>query len=268
MITHQFKLKDFDGPLDLLLTLIGKAKIDIKDIFVSEITDQYLDIVRNAGDLDMDDASDFLLMAATLLEIKSKAMLPVKQETDENEEDPETELIRRLEEYKRYRESAESMKDFEKASRDVFTKYPEEYPLPPQEIELTGLTLQGLTEALRRILARKPVGDDNPETNHYAPRGIHRDEHTVEGCMTTLLYDIRKRKKMKFSEVFSEVPTREEVLTLFLAMLELMKLGEMYAVQKKACEEIMLYAGRAPVRNEEEEDLVSMSKRKKVRSDE
>lgn len=263
MITHQFKLGDFDGPLDLLLTLIGKAKIDIRDIFVSEITDQYLDIVRNAGDLDMDDASDFLLMAATLLEIKSKAMLPVQAEQEDGE-DPEAELIRRLEEYKQYRESAESMKDFEKAAKDVFTKYPEEYPLPPQEIELTGLTLEGLTEAFRRIWLRKPETDSNPETNHYAPRGIRRDEHTVEGCMTSLLYDIRKKKQMRFSEVFSEAPTREEVLTLFLAMLELMKLGEMYAVQNKVYDEINLFAGRPPVYAADEDDLVAISRRKKA----
>ena len=121
-----FKLKDFDGPLDLLLTLIGKAQIDIRDIFVSEITDQYLDIVRNAPDLDMDEASDFLVIAATLIEIKSRAMLPKPPKTEE-ENDPETELIRRLEEYKRFRETAESMKEFEGAAKRVFTKLPEEY---------------------------------------------------------------------------------------------------------------------------------------------
>ena len=76
MVTFQFKLKDFDGPLDLLLTLIGKAQIDIRDIFVSEITDQYLELVRSAPDLNMEEASDFLVMAATLLEIKSRSMLP------------------------------------------------------------------------------------------------------------------------------------------------------------------------------------------------
>lgn len=84
-----FQLKDFDGPLDLLLTLVGKAQIDIRDIFVSEITDQYLEIVSQASDLDMDEASDFLVMAATLLEIKSRAMLPRPPEP-EGEEDPET----------------------------------------------------------------------------------------------------------------------------------------------------------------------------------
>ena len=168
MINREFKLKEFDGPLDLLLTLIGKAQIDIRDIFVSEITDQYLDIVRNAPDLDMDEASDFLLMAATLLEIKSRAMLPRPPKT-EDETDPETELIRRLEEYKLFRETAESMKAFENAAKSVFTKLPEEYPLPPQEVELTGLTLAGLQEH------RGPEGD--------LPAGVvfHGNNHVING---------------------------------------------------------------------------------------
>ena len=122
----QIKLRDFDGPLDLLLTLVGKAQIDIRDIFVSEITDQYLEAVRTAPDLDMDDASDFILMASTLMEIKSRAMLPRPPAPDEGEEDPEEALIRRLEEYKQFRETADQMKSFEDAARRVFTKLPEE----------------------------------------------------------------------------------------------------------------------------------------------
>ena len=119
-----FQLKDFDGPLDLLLFLINKEKIDIKDIFVSQITDQYIDSVRNAPDLDMDDATDFLVMAATLLEIKSRAMLPRPPRIEEGEEDPEEALIRRLEEYKRFRETASAMKQFEQAAANLFTKLP------------------------------------------------------------------------------------------------------------------------------------------------
>ena len=194
MMTREFRLKDFDGPLDLLLELIGRARIDIQDIFVSEITDQYLEIVRSAPDIDMDEASDFLVMAATLLEIKSRSMLPRKPEVEEGEEDPETELIRRLEEYKRFRETAESMRVFEEAAKHVFTKLPEEYPLPPQEFEITGLTLGGLTEAFLRIWARKPKTDDDPETNHYAPRNIRRDVHTVQECMLGLMTVIRKNR--------------------------------------------------------------------------
>jgi len=241
---REFKLKDFDGPLDLLLTLIGKAQIDIKDIFVSEITDQYLDIVRNARDLDMDEASDFLVMAATLLEIKSRAMLP-KAPPPEDEEDPETELIRRLEEYKRFRESADQMKHFEDAAKHVFTKLPEEYPLPPQEVELTGLTMEGLMQAFLRILERKPVLDADPESNHYASRNIRRDNFTVRECMLELMTRIRKKKRIRFEDVFSEAPTREEVVTYFLAILELMKVGQIHLKQTENYGSIELITGKA-----------------------
>lgn len=244
MNNRAFKLKEFDGPLDLLLMLIGKAQIDIKRIFVSEITDQYLEIVRNAPDLDMDEASDFLLMAATLLEIKSRAMLP-RPPKPEEDTDPETELIRRLEEYKRFRETAESMKAFETAAKRVFTKLPEEYPLPPQEIELTGLTLEGLQDAFIRIWQRRPQLDDDPESNHYAPRNIHRDSHTVQECMLNLITRIRKGKRMRFEDAFSEAPTREEVVTYFLAVLELLKLGQMHIKQTDVYGSIELIAGRA-----------------------
>ena len=259
MINRAFRLKDFDGPLDLLLTLIGKAQIDIRDIFVSEITDQYLEIVRSAPDLDMDEASDFLLMAATLLEIKSRAMLPRPQK-EEEDTDPETELIRRLEEYKRFRETAESMKAFEEAAKRVFTKLPEEYPLPPQEIELTGLTLAGLQEAFLRIWARRPQLDDDPESNHYAPRNIHRDSHTVQECMLNLLTRIRQKKRMRFEDAFSGAPTKEEVVTYFLAVLELLKLGQIHVRQVDVYSGIELYSGRAKEKKKQA-DLADMAGR-------
>ena len=237
-------LSQFEGPLDMLLFLIGKAKINIREIFVSEVTDQYIQSVKSAPDLDMDEASDFLLMAATLLEIKSRAMLPRPPKT-EDETDPETELIRRLEEYKRFRETAESMKEFEDAAKRVFTKLPEEYPLPPQEVELTGLTLEGLQEAFLRIWQRRPQLDDDPESNHYAARNIHRDSHTVQDCMLNLMYRIRKKKRMRFEDAFSEAPTREEVVTYFLAVLELLKLGQMHVRQDSVYGGIELIAGKA-----------------------
>ena len=110
-------LRQFEGPLDLLLHLITKAKIDIKDIFVSEITEQYLDSMRGLDELDMDTASEFLTMAATLLEIKSRALLPrPPAEPEDGEETPEQALIRRLEEYKLYKESAGRMKEFEQVA--------------------------------------------------------------------------------------------------------------------------------------------------------
>ena len=265
-MTIHFRLKDFDGPLDLLLTLIGKAQIDIREIFVSEITDQYLEIVRNAADLNMDEASDFLVMAATLVEIKSRAMLPKPPVMDEDGEDPETELIRRLEEYKRYKESAESLRDFETAARNVFTKLPEEYPLPPQEVELTGLTLEGLTEAFLRIWARKPAEED-PALNHYAPRDIRRDQHNVQDCMLNVMYRIRTHKRISFAEVFSEAPTKEEVVTYFLAVLELLKLGQIHAEQTGIYGELMLIRGRAPFTEIMEEQPDGKRRRKRSAED-
>lgn len=246
-----FRLKDFDGPLDLLLFLISKEKIDIKDIFVSQITDQYIEAVRQAADLDMDDATDFLVMAATLLEIKSRAMLPKPPKLEEDEEDPEQALIRQLEEYKRFKETADAMKQFERAAADLFTKLPEEYPLPPQETELVGLTLQGLTDAFLRIWARTPDKDDQ-ETNHYAPRDIRRDEHTVQECMLTLLKGIRRKGRMRFEEAFSAAPSREEVVTLFLALLELLRLGEAHIEQEGVYGDILLLPGRREDTGEEE----------------
>lgn len=248
-----FQLKDFDGPLDLLLHLITKAQVDIKDIFVSEITDQYIESVSNAVDLDMDDATEFLVMAATLLEIKSRAMLPRPPVLEEGEEDPEQALIRRLEEYKRFRETAASMKEFEEAAKKLFAKLPDEFPLPPQETELVGLTLDGLTQAFLRILARKPSAEDENEVNHYAPRDIRRDEHSVQECMLTLLKGIKRHGRMRFDDAFSNAPTREEVVTLFMALLELLKLGEMHAEQDDVYGDIMLVAGR---REEPEEETL------------
>ena len=141
---YYVSLKQFEGPLDLLLHLITRAKVDIKDIFVSEITEQYLASMGSVDELDMDTASEFLTMAATLLEIKSCALLPRPPETAEDgEETPEQTLIRRLEEYKLYKESAGRMKEFEQAAMQVFSKLPEEYPLPPQPVELTGFRWMG-----------------------------------------------------------------------------------------------------------------------------
>ena len=106
------------------------------------------------------------------------------------------------------------------------------------------MTLQGLTEAFLRIWARKPATDDSPETNHYAPRDIHRDEHNVQECMLTLLKGVSSRGCLRFEETFSAVPSKEEIVTLFLALLELLKLGEIHAEQEGTWGEIVLYPGR------------------------
>jgi len=219
-------LKDFDGPLDMLLFLIGKAKIDIRDIFVSEVTDQYIQSVQNAPDLDMDDASAFIAMAATLLEIKSRALLPKPKETEE--EDPEQALIRQLEEYQRFKQIAQDMQGFEKAAALMYQKLPEEYPLPPPTLELTGLTMEGLLSAFARVMERVKDQEEEPV---QAARRIIRDEYTVARCTAHILRRLKKGP-IRFENLFSQSPTRDEVVTLFLALLELLRLGRAAVTQE------------------------------------
>ena len=119
-------LKQFDGPLDLLLSLVQHAKIDIQDIFVSQITEQYLESMAGVDELDMDSASEFLAMAATLMEIKSRALLPAPPEPEEEgEESPEQALIRQLTEYKAFKELSQDMRKLEDEARDLISKLPE-----------------------------------------------------------------------------------------------------------------------------------------------
>lgn len=231
-------LKQFDGPLDLLLHLIGKAKIDLREIFVSEITEQYIDAVRSASDFDMDEASEFISMAALLVEIKSRNLLP--KPPREDEEDPEQALIERLIAYRQFKESAQSMTEFELAARQVFGKLPEEYPVPPPTLEIDGLTLSALWEALLRVHSRAPK---EPREVDFRLRDIRRDSYTVEGCMEA----IESRLSVghaTFEELFSNAPDREEVVTLFIALLELLKLGKAHVLQRGNFDEMILMPGR------------------------
>jgi segregation and condensation protein A len=229
-------LSQFEGPLDMLLFLIGKAKIDIREIFISEITDQYVKSVQNAPDLDMDDASGFVSMAATLLEIKSRTLLPAPLKADE-EEDPEQALIHRLEEYAAFKEIAQSMQDFEKAAAQYFSKLPEEYPLPPPTLEITGLTLSGLLEAFAHVIARIPKGAK--EAPAESSRRIMRDEFTVSTCMDHILTRL-KRGSVTFQILVSDDPSREEVVSLFLALLELLRIGKVTVTQDTIYGELLL----------------------------
>lgn len=233
-------LKQFDGPLDLLLTLISNAKVDIQDIFVSEITEQYLESMKLVDELDMDSASEFLQMAATLLEIKSRAMLP-KPPKPENEDElsPEEALIKQLEEYRQFKEVSARMHQLEEEARALMTKLPEEYPLPPPNIEITGLTLEKLIRAYRRVLARAADAD---RADQMASREIRRDAFTISGCMSHISRCLRKGR-IRFSELFGKTFTRQEVVTMFLALLEMIKLNRLHVVQDNAYDEIYLNSG-------------------------
>ena len=238
-MSYVVSLKQYDGPLDLLLTLIGRAKVDIRDIFVSEITEQYLASMAGVDELDMDSASEFLQMAATLIEIKSRALLPKPPREDEAEESPEEALIRQLTEYKTFKELSGDMQQLEAAAREMLEKLPEEYPLPPPAVELTGLTLEGLMRAMQRVLSR--IKDDAQEP---ARREIRKDVHTVQSCIYRIQSRLQKGA-VTFDSLFEDAQDRTEVVTMFMALLELMKLGSVHASQGGVFGEILI-ARRAP----------------------
>ena len=232
-------LKQFDGPLDLLLTLISSAKLDIQDIFVSEITEQYLESMKLVDELDMDSASEFLQMAATLLEIKSRAMLPKPPKPEEEGAlSPEEELIRQLTEYKQFKEISARMHQLEEEARSLLTKLPEEYPLPPPSIEITGLTLEKLAKAFKKVLERAEAAE---QSESMAQREIRRDSFTVAGCMVRISRRL-KSGSCRFSEFFAEDYSREEVITMFLAILELARLNRLHVEQEDPYDEISLSA--------------------------
>ncbi|NLJ64333.1 MAG: segregation/condensation protein A [Christensenellaceae bacterium] len=228
-----FRLSQFEGPLDMLLFLIGKAKIDIKDIFVSEITDQYIAAVREAEDIDMEEASAFIQMAATLLLIKSRSLLPKPEPPQE--EDPEQLLIRQLEEYAALKKVAKEMQQFEKTAAKMYEKLPEEFPLPPPTLELEGLSLSALAEAFANLLARLPEDEDEETSVHR----IMREEHTVRDCMANIL-KLSRGGRVSFNSVLSKSPTRHEVVVVFLALLELIRLGKISCVQENTYGEIYI----------------------------
>ncbi len=229
-----FELKSFRGPLDLLLHLIGNAKIDIRDIFVSQVTDQYIRIIEQSGIMDLEEASGFIQMAATLLLIKSRSMLPAPAMPEEG--DPEELLIRQLEEYAYFQQIAAQMHGLEQAASRMFTKLPEEFPLRPVTYELEGLTLENLILAFARLSARQ--AEKSAEGTRQQAL-ILLDEHTVPKCMAKIMKKIR-RGSHRFTGLLSQTPTRNEVVTLFLALLELLKQGRLSARQEKDGDDIIL----------------------------
>lgn len=235
-MAYQVSLKQFDGPLDLLLTLIGKARIDIQDIFVSEITEQYLEYMEGVDELDMDSASEFLQMAATLVEIKSRAMLPKPPKVEDEEGlSPEEALIRQLTEYKRFKEASSQMQKLETEAKDIITKLPEEFPLPPPEVELTGLTLDKLTRAFARVLMRLEEKNSGSEEK----RQIRRDTYTVAQCMSRITRMVKKGRT-SFSALFADAWTKDEMITMFMAMLEMVKHSKLRITQEDNFGEIFL----------------------------
>ena len=213
---YKFKLDNFDGPLDLLLHLIKVAKVDIRDIFVSKITEQYMVYMEDIDNIDVDKASEFISMAATLLEIKSKKLLPKPAEVVIDEEDPEQRLIRQIEEYKLFKEASEKLKTIENVDR--LYKQPDDsvgeyrYELPDK------LSLTLLTEAFYKLLQRQTI-----KAQEITERKIVKDRFTVAQKIAQIKDDLITRKRFKFSELFESDYSKSEIINTFLAILELLK---------------------------------------------
>jgi segregation and condensation protein A len=230
-------LKEFEGPLDLLLHMISSAKIDIKDIFLSQITDQYLEAITQMGDLDMDAASEFIAMAATLIEIKSRALLPKPPVISEEEESPEEELVRRLIEYKAFKEASQQLSVKQIDMRGYMSRLPEELVEKTVELDIGDLTTKALFKAMQRLLERSQAGGAEED----APRSIRREVYTVQECMFRIQTAVFSNKKVRFAELFEENPSKEEIISLFVALLELIKLERVNVVQTQAYGELFLY---------------------------
>ena len=219
------KVNAFEGPLDLLLHLIEKNKVDIYDIPISEITSQYLDYIRSMEEEDLDVMSDFLVMAATLLKIKAKMLLPVKEE-EEEEGDPREELVRRLIEYKIYKYASLQLKEREMTAEKSFFRSPD---IPPQvlayreEIDpvqmLSEVTLQRISEVFQFVM-RKRQDKLDPIRSEFGE--IKQEEIKLEDKITEVYNYIIQYKEVNFYDLLNEQETKEAVIVTFLAVLELM----------------------------------------------
>jgi segregation and condensation protein A len=211
-------LEIFEGPLDLLLHLIKKNEVSITDIPIAAITEQYLATLELMQTLNLDVAGEFLVMAATLIHIKSRMLLPAgdgDSDNDEEGEDPREELVRRLLEYQRFKDAAGELSQRDVLTRDVFVRRapPTEQPPPPDYRELSVFEL---LSALRRVLERLPK-------NEY--HEVMLEKITVREKMTVMLDRLRSDGRIAFDSLFAEARTRMEVIVTFLAMLELVKIA-------------------------------------------
>lgn len=217
-LPYQVRIENFEGPLDLLLHLIKKNEINIYDIPVAIIAQQYLQYLEAMEELNLNVAGDFLVMAATLLQIKSKMLLPVDETADDDEDgpDPREELVRRLLEYKAFKEAARQLDDQEKVWREIFWR---EQALSVEEaaedLSLENVSLFDLVDALKEVLERNP----SSQLIEIVP-----DNLTVRERMNLILETLEGKDSVSFAALFEGSSHRMVVVVTFLALLELMRL--------------------------------------------
>lgn len=214
-----FHLSSFDGPLDLLLHLISKNKVNIYDIPISLILEQYMEILREAQSADMEVAGDFIAMAAQLMLIKSRMLLPKEKTEEDEDDDPRTQLVEQLLEYQRIREVQPFFRAHSDAGRDMLTRPPE--PLERKKEFEGTLPPEKLPDAARRMLTR--IGRKMPPPVSAFSGIVGRERVPVHTKITSILLRFRKRATLNFRGLFRDTHSRSEIVATFLAVLELSK---------------------------------------------
>lgn len=230
----KYKLEDFEGPLDLLLHLIKEKKKDIMEVKLSEITDQYLAYVRNLKESNMEVAAEFLVVAAKLMEIKSFKMLPVEEIEEEDVIDPEIAFKINLQEYQLFKEASESLHNIENVDR--FYKSPDK-SAGDARIVFNDFNLEKMLDAFAVILM-KTEERENPEQS----KKISKDRWTVAEKLAFLKGVLRENKEINFFSLFDENYSKLEIITVFLAVLELLKFQYAEVVQTDKYEDILIRA--------------------------
>lgn len=235
---YEIKLENFKGPLDLLLHLIEKNEINIYDIPIAKITDQYLRYIESIEYLDLDWASEFLVMAATLLSIKARMLLPKPpQPVEEEGEDPREELVVRLLEYKKFKEAAMLLKEKEEDMLKVFIRKPDEGEIlkkfsPQNPVE--NLSINDLFEAFKIILEKSQEPDPTYQ--------ISREEISMQECMADILNELNLKTKVAFNDLFTGNTSRIRIIVTFLALLELIRLKKIGFIQKDPFGKIIIFS--------------------------
>lgn len=231
--SYEVHLENFDGPLDLLWFLIRRSKIDINEIFVSEITEQYLASMAQIETLDLERASEFIEVAACLVEIKSKALLPRPPVEDVGEDDPERTLIRRLEEYRLFKEASKQIKEIETTGQHYRNPDPS---VGKPRLVLADMTMDGLVNALKKMFLKLEM-----KAQANQERSLVKDRFTVAEKVTQIREVFHEADTVKFTDLFDDDYNKSEIITTFQAMLELLKGQYFKAEQHEVFGEILLH---------------------------
>jgi len=234
MSDYKVKFEVFEGPLDLLLYLIKKEEVDIYEVNLTRLATQFIEYIETMRLLDLEVAGEFLVMAATLMYIKSRELLPVDQqvqtEGEEDDEDPRWELIRQLVEYKKFKDAAAQLATLEARQEAVFPRTPGKLEFETDRPRGPEASIFDLLSAVNTVLQRISERPDQRE--------IFEDKYSVSEKIELLLREISERSRLKFSNLFAGVTSRAEVVVTFLALLELIRLRQLVAIQTEHFGEI------------------------------